>query len=463
MAFISVKIAVALFVLYFIAVLFLVVFKPWIFPLSFPVIVLYLLIISSFFGAAIFNVKIGPVSLFPYRMLYIVMVFVFALYFIKEKTFLDWENNRIKPVLLFHLFWLFYACASLAWVRSLKVGLLDFIFLAIGVSLIFFAVFLLNERKHFLHIFYIWILMFTFLILIGLWNHFTRHHLPISRINVAPLYQQGIPTAVFVNENDYASFIAVSFFFLLAFIHRIPSFFLKGIGFIVLVLSLYVLLLTSSRANDIAIGLGVLVWFLFLTDRLVKKRLIIAGTGALILFREKALAFFSRFEQGLHSLNTAGNTSVDIRTNLIKNSLFFFEKSFGFGIGSGNAEFYLAHFSHYPTGGIINVHNWWVEILVNYGMFVFVGYLLIYIWTIVQLCKLFQRTLRYEKMVCEGLIGGMIAFSFSCISPSSQISLNYLWLLFAFSFAFIHFQRKKDLSNELIRSNRGVNHGQAFE
>lgn len=426
--------------------------KPVVQQIPAVTLLLYLLIFSSFLGAGILNIPVGPISMFPYRMIYVLMVPVFLYLALFKSDGLGWKNVKVKPVLYFHLFWMLYALLSLSWTRSFSMGAVDLIFLIIGISLIFFMVVLMRDTEDFTHVYWIWIGMFGLLTLIGLWNHVTHNHLPISRINNVAEYQKGIPTAVFVNENDYASFITVSFFLALAFVHRTKSWLLKAAGAALMLVSLYVLIYTSSRANFIALPLGLLFWFVFLTNRRVKKYFVILGAlglvPALVLYKEKFAAAIGKVEGMLYTLTASSSeaeiASVDIRSNLIKNGLLFFEKSFGFGIGSGNSKYYLMHYAEYPTKGIINVHNWWIEILVNYGAVIFIGYVLLYLWIILQLFRIFRQAHTTQmKMISEGLLGGMIVFSLSCISPSSQISLNYLWLLFAFSISFINFWRVK--------------------
>ncbi|MDN4526108.1 O-antigen ligase family protein [Fictibacillus fluitans] len=427
--------------------------RPVIQEIPFTTLLFYLLVFTSFLGAGILSIPAGPITMFPYRIVYMVMVPVFLYLALYRREGLQWDKVKIKPVLYFHLFWVLYALFSLSWTRSFSMGAVDLIFLVIGISLIFFMVLLLKKEEEYIHVYWIWLVMFAVLTAIGLWNHVTHNHLAISRINQVADYQKGIPTSVFVNENDFASFISVSFFLALAFVHRTKSWLLKAAGGSVMLVSLYVLVYTSSRANYIAIPLGLLFWFVFLTNRNVKKALILLGAAGGValaaMYPAKLMAVVTKVEGILISLMTsdapeAEITSVDIRSNLIKNAWLFFERSFGFGIGSGNSKYYLMHFAEYPTKGIINVHNWWMEILANYGAMIFIGYILLYLWVILQLFRIFRQSYtRYEKMISEGLLGGMIAFSLSCISPSSQISLNYLWLLFAFSLSFINYWRVK--------------------
>ncbi|MFP3339948.1 O-antigen ligase family protein, partial [Micrococcus sp. SIMBA_131] len=71
--------------------------------------------------------------------------------------------------------------------------------------------------------------------------------------------------------------------------------------------------------------------------------------------------------------------SLDIRANILKNVQYYFAESMGFGVGAGNADYFLKNEPIFPIGVFSNVHNWWGEILVNYGAIVFGGYLAMYL------------------------------------------------------------------------------------
>ncbi len=81
-------------------------------------------------------------------------------------------------------------------------------------------------------------------------------------------------------------------------------------------------------------------------------------------------------------------------------------KTFGFGVGIGNVEYWMENFRVYETFGILNVHNWWVEILVNFGIFIFVRYVLFYSSLVRSIYRIYRfkvNTFR-EKIVCESLL-----------------------------------------------------------
>jgi len=136
--------------------------------------------------------------------------------------------------------------------------------------------------------------------------------------------------------------------------------------------------------------------------------------------------------------------STGIRINLIKNSLIFLARTGTFGVGAGNAEYWMENLQVYPTYGIINPHNWWAEVLVQYGVFIFTGYLLFYLSLIIKLYAIYYRLSdKTERMICEGLLVGLVGFSFASISSSSIMALNPHWLFFAFSLAFLNYCRNR--------------------
>jgi teichuronic acid biosynthesis protein TuaE len=409
----------------------------------------YLFIISAFFGPAILSYSIGPFSLFPFRILFPIMALVFLFLYFKDSVF-TWNRIHTKKVLMLLLFWIVYAFLSLLWVKSISQGIMDLIFLSMGIGIIFFIVFLSTRKKHFHYLYIIWISSFVVILGIGIINHVLKIHLPISRIYTAnPIYSY-IPTSVFVNENDFASFISLSVFFILSGILYYKNTMVRVAGILLILLSVYMLEVTSSRANILAVLIGLGFWFLFLTKTKLKIKLLFwstFGAGIVsVLFFDKVESLFNAVFQLVSSLVvTSGSdeTSTDIRINLLKNSMIFLQNTFGFGVGTGNSDVYMKNFAEYPTGNIINVHNWWIEILVNYGVVIFTLYCLFYIYLLKELYVI-NRDIPEQsllKLFSVALLLAMVVFPLSSVSPSSQIALNYFWVLYGFVIAFINYYK----------------------
>jgi teichuronic acid biosynthesis protein TuaE len=431
--------------------------KPYLFENKIWENVFYIFIISAFFGPAILSYNLGPFSLFPFRILFPVIALMF-IYLYNRKSLYTWGEIQVKRILLFLMFWLVYAFISLLWVQSLTQGIMDLIFLVMGIGIIFFIVFFSTKIKHFQYLYSLWIISFVLILGIGIVNHFLRIHLPISRIYTANPNYNYIPTSVFVNENDFASLISLSVFFVLSGILYFKNLFARAAGVILILISLYMLEVTSSRANLLAVVIGLGFWFLFLTDFKLKIKLIFwgaLGTGVVsVIFYEKIEALFNAVYQLIQSLVvTSGSdeTSTDIRINLLKNSMIFLEDTFGFGVGTGNSEFFMKNFAVYPTGNIVNVHNWWVEILVNYGVLVFTLYCLFYLFLLKELFIINRRLSGHSalKLVSVSLLLAMIVFPLASISPSSQIALNYFWVLYGIVIAFVNYCKVNDQEEQI--------------
>ena len=437
--------------------------------MSFQKIISYLIIISGFFGSAFLAADIGPFSLFPFRIFLLLLWFIFILGFFLKKGRLNISYIKTKEYLLFLLFWLCYAFLSFGWAEDKGGAIRDITFLFIGCSLIFFTVFYLRNLKDLKWFYYIWIVVLIILIPIGFWERFTGNHLAVSGLfETTHLIKKFMPSAVFNNPNDFAAFLVLTFPFLFSFLRYNKGFFKKFFIIFLILCSLYLLLFTYSRVNYLALILELSFIFLFIFKLKSKfKALIIIALlilAVVIILPEQFSKITGLFREQISSLFYQIETaSVGIRINLIKNSLLCLSKSFGFGVGTGNAEYCIENYGVYWTKDIVNVHNWWLEILTEYGIFVFGGYVIFYLGLIGALYKklktyppsprlrqasnlqhvTYNRQLTTEKMICEALLVSLVGFFLASISSSSIMAFNSQWLLFAFSLAFLNYSRQK--------------------
>jgi len=428
--------------------------------LTFKDSVMYFLIASSFIGPAIV-LNIGPIGLFPFRVFYLLIIGISTIIYIRNKSFFDWGLIRTKPIFVFLIFWFLYACLSLTWAPSITYGIRNLFYLFTGLSLIVLVTFYFKEMKNYLAFFYIWIVVYIGLIGLGLWNHFTEQHLSLSRINDLPYYMQGVPTAVFGNENDYASYLVISMFFVWFFMKHRRPFLIKLIGFTLIVITIYLIYLTNSRANYISILIGFGGWFILYSEKTTRRILVFSGVLSAIavsfLFYNKVMTLLTNFISTNFQRNEGG--SLDIRANILKNVQYYFAESMGFGVGAGNADYFLKNEPVFPIGVFSNVHNWWGEILVNYGAIIFGGYLAMYLSLLILLYRISKRTMdKNEKMIAQTLTISLFVFAMASISPSSVLTLNYHWMLFAFSIGFItyYFRNTKVTQQTINEPPRGA-------
>ena len=141
--------------------------------------------------------------------------------------------------------------------------------------------------------------------------------------------------------------------------------------------------------------------------------------------------------------------SNDVRTNLIFNGLYFLSKDANIftGIGTGNTIYFLKNYSLYSVHETYSFHNFWLEILVEYGIIIFTGFVVLYIIMIYNLYKIGKK----RKMdISNILIFFWLAFIVASISSSTIITREWIWLMFAFTLSYISFNKRKQ---DLITSN----------
>lgn len=409
----------------------------------------YLAILTGFLGVALFPIDLGVLTLFPYRILLLFLWLLFGMHLLTEgKTVLS--QRQIRWYLTFLVFWLGYAVLSLAWATSANSAIRHLIFLFMGVSVIFFSLYYFRDEQDLRKLYWLWLSVFGCLLLLGFWEHLTGQHLLMSgyysETRARFMFR---PTGVFRNPNDYATFLALSIPFSLSLLRYGRKGWSRLLGLGSAIGAFYLIVATGSRANMLAVLLELAFLSLFLMNLKQKARLVVvtAVCACLLLFflPGPVQSSFSEVLESLSSITTQAELktgSVAIRTNLVRNGLWFLYSTAGFGVGAGNAEYWMANFARYETRGILNPHNWWLEILTEYGIFVFVGYLIFYLGLIWSLWKARRKMRkREERMIWEALLVSLVGFFFAGISSSSVMAFTPQWLLFAFALVFLNYIR----------------------
>ena len=421
--------------------------------LSFQRAIIYLTIISAFTGS-LWLFEVGPIHIFPFRIFLILMflLFIWFVYIIKHGR-LNLSHIKVKLYMKFLAIWLVYAFLSIMWAADQIAALKNIIFLFTGISIIFFLVYYMRDINHLNYLYWIWLSIFIALIPIGFWEITTGNHLAVSTLREEDRsWVMFAPTTVFHNQNDYAAFIVLAIPMIITAIRYCSKLYIRVLGVLVLLCGLFLLIMTTSRSCYLALFTGLAFWLLFFMRGKTKLKVIsvVAAISIfLILFIPSTIYdSFTLIGEEMSSLSRVYNDedAPDVRKNLIKNGLYFTAQSAGFGVGAGNAEYYMEHYKVYPTGHITNVHNWWAEILTNYGIFIFAGYIIFYGSLLLNLWQVYKKThVLQEKMICEALLIGLVSFFMASISSSSIIAFPPQWIFFGFALAFLNYTRIKAL------------------
>lgn len=409
---------------------------------------LLLLIISlSFVGSSFLLINLGSIHLYPFRIGFIFFVCCLILTIVYKQGKLRINIGNIKYYILFLFLWWIYALFTLLWAPSKLDAIFDITFLSCGVLMIGFVVIYFNNIEYLRKYYKVWLVMLGLSIVIGLWNYKTGSHLSSSGLINAPEYKRYAPTSFYYNKNDFATYLAISVPFVLTYIRYHATMLKKIVAFIFLLVCLFTLLVTDSRANIIGLLLGLNYWFFFILKNRDKLKIALCVFLIVVVL----LPFYANhFQENLQNtfqglqylVSETKDSSTITRINLIKNSLTYLVNSYGLGVGAGNVEYYMANHVLFDTRNVTNVHNWWFEILVNYGIIIFFGYIVFFICICLNLYQAyFKIKTKEEKMICESLIVALVIFVVGCVSPSSIMTFMPQWLLIAFALAFLNYYR----------------------
>ncbi|HOM11521.1 MAG TPA: O-antigen ligase family protein, partial [Spirochaetota bacterium] len=383
-------------------------------------------VITGFFGIALLPIDICSFKLFPYRIFFILLLPLFFIRILFNEK-LSLFNSGIKWYLIFLIFWLGYSFISLTWAISKANAIKDIVFLFMGIALIFFICLYIRNKKDFMNIYYLCFVAFICLILIGFWEVITGNHLLTSRFFDSPL--RFIPTSTFHNQNDFATFLALYIPFGIGIFYYAHSLVLRFLGIMSISGAVYLILVTKCVSGILAVVLELIVLsvlYIFNKRKFFLLAVLIPVVGIIVVWQ---YPFIHQYIQQM--------ASVGERINLIRNGIHFLCCTFGFGVGAGNIEYWMVNYPMYDVK-VLNIHNWWAEILAEYGIFVFAGYVLFYFDIIYQLIKTYLSTTScFMKLLCTTLILSLCGFFVACIGPSSFLNITAQWYIFGIALAFL--------------------------
>ncbi len=242
-----------------------------------------------------------------------------------------------------------------------------------------------------------------------------------------------VAVSMFMNLNDYATFIVTMFpFALLRFVtsRRLTG---KAYALFTSVCTLYFAFVSECRGAFLALVILGAFWVYFLGKRKTSNRvLLLVFIVLLIVAVLMSSAVYSylieRLQEGMKDESGKSNSA---RINLLKNGLYFLQETFGFGVGAGNLFEWLSHRSIYPRGHLSFIHNWYAEVLVTFGVWFTGLYCLFHAKLMLKLYGLAKKGKRFITLN-SALFFSLMLFSIVSISSSSNIYSEWMWMYWAF-------------------------------
>lgn len=245
-------------------------------------------------------------------------------------------------------------------------------------------------------------------------------------------------TGLFHNPNDFATYLALWLPLVLQAYLEWPKLSVRAAALGLCGLCGFLLITMFSRANTIAAVLAGLVIFAFSARRRWRQWAILLAAMPVLFFalpgrqKEFFVRSLGRVSQGL----TAKAAQDDPRARLARESLALLERSHGLGVGAGNVEPRMAalHAQRaYAGTRLVNLHNWWLEILVGLGVAGFALYLMFYLRLLRGLltgyCQLRSADAGLAAL-CLGLFAAFAGLTIGCLSSSSLVFQSPMWVFF---------------------------------
>jgi len=361
------------------------------------------------------------------------LLFIYIFNFLINK---EYRKNSNSKLFLFFIVWVIYASFQMIFVEHTSRTWGHFQTLILSIAIIWLLLRLIDSKEKLDKLYTLWGFATLFSIFFGWWEVITNNHLPGSIGNLGLYNVSNIATVRFTNPNDYSFFLAISLPIMLLWINR--SFKYKILGIFMVISSFYFVYMNDTRSIIMIYCISIL-FFVFFSKKKRNKLFFVLTIIALGFY------FKDVIQSAISDMLTLGKSDdSSIFRQYLTESAWGVFKSNPLGVGSGNAE------SHMPVKGNM-IHNFWFEILANYGLLVFIGLVLFFSYGIVKMYKSRNGEL---KNVIRPALGSTLIFIPTCVVSSSVFQFNITWVVFALIICVVNMIAKHNKQNLAQRNHK---------
>lgn len=394
--------------------------------------------VTAALGPYLFPLPLGPVTLFAYRTLVVVAAAVSVVLFARWSW---WRVPIARTYALLGGAWLFWAVLNAFRAPALDHAALEVAALGSGfVTGILLLQLRAYSRGSLTALRRGWVLAFLATAAVATWELTTGQHLPSSAVErVGEEALRGITLSTFGNPNNYAAFLLLAAPFLV-WSHASSRRRWARVFYAACMLSLPALLfLTASRVALLGLvaELGTL-WFL---SRRYRGRILVyvglLGVAGLLAFRLVGVEPRMLMELSALIGGVGEGGSIARRWNLLLSGLWLLAASWGLGVGPGGFVVLLRRGAvPFDTGGLADPHNFWIEVLSQYGLPVFICFVAWITYLAVQVWRKLGRSVADPeelgtRRVAETVLVGLAGYFFAAVANSSYMMQSTNWMFWA--------------------------------
>ncbi|MRI85777.1 O-antigen ligase domain-containing protein [Aerococcaceae bacterium WS4759] len=427
---------------------------------------LLILVCSVFLGTEIFAIQTPVAQVTIYRIFALCTIPLLIYQVTRPKQQLKvLANSTATNVLVCFITWWILASSSILWAVSLKGWFQHLFLMSIGMSGIIALYFWVNDLYTWKRLLSAAWVSSTGLVVWGFFEILTNVYV-FADLNKLDKYhtftsQPGtrIPITHFENQNDFATMLLAYIAMCLIMYYYSRSNVRRIIYALSFMAASYLIYRSGSRLSLICLFIFIIIHaFSYIRlDFKVKHYLMLGLTAVVgvssILWLKPSLItkVTDLFYFGHQYQQLSGDT---VRMNLWRNGLLFLGETFGLGVGLGNVETWMLENAFWTTDGqqlIVNMHNWWLEILVGHGLIAFLVYVLAYGLLLIRLYQFALRSSKASARSAHVLFSFMIIFIFASITSANNMLIEWHWLFFGLIISFVKCcELKRNVSDKKV-------------
>lgn len=404
--------------------------------LNLSLVTLSLIFVLGVGGNYLFPLHIGPITIYAYRLF---ILLVFGLFLMGSGLGPVWNTLRSRPIKLFAavwLLWVTWGMLSILWSPDPENGLREVMELCFGSTVILVLhLLVVGKARGLAWLRTAWVAALLGASAVAGWELLTSQHLKSAFMDQAParIVRESLVISTFGNPNNFGGFLLLAFPFVLWGLESARTS-PRRLGYaLIILLSLVLILLTGSRLSLAGV---VLIGILYALRKFKGRRRILAIV-VLVLLLAALIALVVVFKP-MVALKLMGTTdefgneggSGGTRLAIYKDALFYSYETYGFGIGAGGFGHRMSHgYVPYFAEGITAPHNFWLEVLSQYGLGVFLAF----VGWFLYMARMFFRKALVEFEIGPGFWGicCLISYGFASMANSSYLNQPYNWIFLA--------------------------------
>ena len=416
-------------------------------------------------GTAAIGVGISFSKLYFFHVFLVVLLF--SVLYLKRGIIKDFfPKSWVEFIPFVFIAWYFI---SLVWAFSLSHAVRYLFYLMCGLSILLTISKYATTKKRINDLYRVLKIVFTVEIVIAILEGMSLFRWPISPFSsLVSFFGRQMATRHLVNQNTIDSLLAMPTGFhwnpndlslvmvmVFPFCLLLPNL-IKKITGVAAIFS--IITMTGSRGNLLALILILGVYFFFYQK---KKALsfLIAGFGIIVFLLLEEVTYISNIQQGIatsvealrvflfedvqHTLGSLG-----VRQKLIFVGLQGLQETFGLGLGAGGSVAYVEMVGGIGSHKVTSLHNFWIEVLVEGGVLIFLVLIVWYFSLWRHLYLVFTKTTDERLKYYSGALSlSFVGFALGAISSSSVVYFFPMWIMFGLSIALLKIYNSNSLES----------------